>query len=718
VNQDPTDRCTFRKETHVFRTTTRTPTARLLAACTLSGLALALLVPDAHAQDTRRRRRAEDAKPIELTQAQVGELTKLANDRKLNIDDLFAAAKTYMPSGRHDEYLLFSSGGQSGQVFCIGVPSMRLLRSISVFTPESWQGYGFAGEQDPIREQMKINGRDVQWGDTHHPALSETNGDYDGQFLFIGDKGNARLGVIDLRDFETKQIVKNPLTISDHGAAFVTPNTDYVVEGGQYATVLGYGYATPEKYQESYRGMVTLWKFDRQKGRVDVEKSFALELPPYWQDLADAGKLASDGFIFINSFNAEMASGGVEKGNPPFEAGASKRDTDYLHIIDWKKAEQAFKAGKAKKINGFSVLSIDTSVAEGILFFAPEPKSPHGVDVSPNGQYMVVAGKLDPHVTVFGIDKIKKAIADKKFSGKDPFGVPVLDFDAVKEAQVELGLGPLHTQFDNKGYAYTSLFLDSAVARWSLGGEYASLHSEEPWKLVQKTPVHYNIGHLCAAEGDTVNPDGRYLIAMNKWSVDRFFPTGPLLPQNFQLLDIAAPGTTMPVLYDSPIGVGEPHYCQMIKADKLKTWTAYPQVGWNPHIQALDPRAPQQGKEGVVRDGNKVTVNMTALRSHFTPEHVEVNQGDVVTWRITAVESAQDATHGFCIGGYNVNLSLEPGEFAEFTITVDKPGTYPFYCTEFCSALHLEMMGYLHIKPTTTSAAPAADTNTAVASKD
>jgi len=687
------------------RATNRLPISLLLA--TAAGVLLSCLAPDASAQQEGRRRRGGDAeaKPVELTPAQVAQLTKVANDRKLNVDDLLAAAKTFMPSGRHDEYVLFSSGGQSGQVFAIGVPSMRLLRSIAVFTPESWQGYGFAGENDHVIESLKINGKVVAWGDTHHPALSETKGDYDGEFLFIGDKANARVAVIDLRDWETKQIVKNPLTISDHGAAFVTPNTDYVIEGGQYATVLGYGYAPPSEYKDSYRGMVTMWKFDRMKGRIDESQSFALELPPYWQDLADAGKNASDGYFFINSFNAEMATGGVEKGQPPFEAGASKRDMDYLHIIDWKKAEAAFKAGKFEKINGFPVIKIETSITEGILHFAPEPKSPHGVDVTPNGQYMIVAGKLDPHVTVYSIDRIKRAIAEKTYSGTDEYGVPVLDFDAVKEAQVELGLGPLHTQFDDKGYAYTSLFLDSAVARWTLGGEYDALNADQPWKLVQKTPVQYNIGHLCAAEGDTVSPDGNYLISMSKWSVDRFLPTGPLLPQNFQLLDIVQPGTTMPVIYDSPIGVGEPHYCQMIKADKLKTWKVYPEVGWNPHTQRLDANAPKKGSEGVLRDGNKVTVNMTAVRSHFFPEHVEIMEGDEVTWRIVAIETAQDATHGFCIGGYNVNLSLEPGEYVEFTFKADKAGTYPFYCTEFCSALHLEMMGYLHIKPKATAQA-------------
>ncbi len=682
-----------------------------LLALVLGGIAAGALAPDAHAQQEGRRRRtpAAEAKPLELTPDQVAKLSALANERKLNMDDLLSAAKTFMPSGRHDDYVLFSSGGQSGQVFAIGVPSMRLLRSIAVFTPESWQGYGFSGLTDPVQEQLKINGKLVPWGDTHHPGLSETKGDYDGQFLFIGDKANARVAVIDLRDWETKQVVKNPLTVSDHGASFVTPDTDYVIEGGQYATVLGYGYAPPEDYKKSYRGMVTLWKFDRAKGRIDVDNSFAMELPPYWQDLADAGKLASDGFIFINSFNVEMATGGVESGKPPFEAGASKRDMDYLHIIDWKKAEAAFKAGKAKKINGFPVLMLDTSIAEGLLYFAPEPKSPHGVDVTPNGQYMVVAGKLDPHVTVYSIAKVKDAISNKKFSGKDEFGVPVLDFDAVKEVQVELGLGPLHTQFDDKGYAYTSLFLDSAVARWTLGGEYEKLHSEQPWKLVTKTPVQYNIGHLSAAEGDTVSPDGKYLVSMSKWSVDRFLPTGPLLPQNFQLVDIGSPGTAMPVIYDMPIGVGEPHYCQMIKADKLKgTWTVYPEVGWNPHTQALDPRAPKAGEEGVTRDGNKVLVKMVAIRSHFTPEHVVVNEGDTVTWRIVSTEATIDATHGFCIGGYNINLSLEPGEFTEFTFVADHPGTYPYYCTEFCSALHLEMMGYLHVKPKgTAEGAPA-----------
>ncbi len=657
-------------------------------------------VPAAAAQDTTKKKRRKEAEiaAVEITPAVAADLQKVATERGLRVEDLTAALKTYLPSGKLDDYIIFSSGGHSGQVFMIGVPSMRLLRSIAVFTPEPWQGYGYGAGQE-VLEQGNFGESEVLWGDTHHPALSETGGEYDGQFLFIGDKANARLAVIDLRDMETKQIVKNPLTVSDHGASFVTPDTDYIVEGGQYSTPLGFAYSTVEDYEANYRGMVTLWKFDRKTGRIDPSKSFALELPPYFQDLADAGKKVSDGLIFLNSFCVESVTPGFDIGAVNFEAGCSQRDTDYLHIIDWKKAAQVFAAGGCEMVNGFPVMKMKKAAEEGVLCLAPEPKSPHGVDVTPNGEFIVVAGKLDPHVTVYSNTKIRDAIAKKKFSSSDAYGIPVLDFDAVMEVQVELGLGPLHTQYDNQGYAYTSLFLDSAVARWTLGGEYASKHPEEPWKLVTKTPVQYNIGHLVAAEGDTVSPDGGYLVAMNKWSLDRFFPTGPLLPQNFQLVDIAKSGTTMPVLYDMPIGVGEPHYAQMIKADKLHPWTVYPAVGWNPQTQSPDPNAVKLGEEKVVRDGHNVTVYMTAVRSHFAPDRFELNEGDSVTMHITSQEQSLDATHGFCIGGYNINLSLEPGESATLHFKADKSGVYPFYCTEFCSALHLEMLGYMVVKP-------------------
>lgn len=629
------------------------------------------------------------------------DINAIAEARGLTPADIANAVKTYTPSGMHDEYYLFASGGQSGQVYVIGLPSMRIVKQIAVFTPEPWQGFGYGAEGTMnllAGGGTAANGAPLTWADTHHPGLSETAGDYDGQFLFINDKANARVAVVDLRDFEAKQIVKNPITLSDHGGTFVTPNTDWIVEGGQYAMPLGFEYSSISNYEADYRGMVTFWSFDREAGRIAFDKSFAIELPPYWQDLCDSGKLVSDGWIFCNSINTEMATGGVELGNPPFESGASQNDMDFLHVINLKKAAEVAAAGNTTLINDFPVITLDTAIAEGLLYFVPEPKSPHGSDVTPDGEFIIVAGKLDPHVTVYSFDKLMAAI-EAGTSDTDPFGVPILDFDAVMEAQVELGLGPLHTQFDDKGYAYTSLFLDSAVARWSLGGSFDALNDDPPWTLVTKTPVQYNIGHITAAEGDTVSPDGKYLVAMNKWAVDRFMPVGPLLPQNFQLLDISGTGTDMPVVYDMPLPDGEPHYAQIIKADKIKAWDVYPEVGWDPHTQAVDPNAPKQGEERIVRDGNNVEVFMTAVRSHFTPERVEIKQGDHVTWHITNVERALDATHGFTIPNYNIHVSIEPGEVVTFEFDATQDGVFSYYCTEFCSALHLEMMGYMLVEP-------------------
>jgi nitrous-oxide reductase len=299
-------------------------------------------------------------------------------------------------------------------------------------------------------------------------------------------------------------------------------------------------------------------------------------------------------------------------------------------------------------------------------------------------------------VTIYHIDKIKQAVASKNYEGADEFGVPILRFDAVKEAQVEVGLGPLHSQFDNQGYAYTSLFLDNGVARWTLGNcKYKA--PEEPWKLVATVPVHYNVGHIAATEGDTVSPDGRYLVALNKWSVDRFLNLGPLLPQNLQLIDIARAGENVQRLYDLPIGNAEPHYAQIIKADKLKCWEVYPEVGWDSQQQKKIPG--DFTKASIQRNGKEIAINMIAQRSHFEPEHVEVKKGDHLKWVITNVERTRDATHGFCIPSYNIAASIEPGETVTLELVADKEGIFPFYCVEFCSALHLEMTGYFMVEP-------------------
>jgi nitrous-oxide reductase len=614
-------------------------------------------------------------------------VAELAKARGLSEADVTAALKTYQPSGGRDEYFVFASGGHSGQIVVIGVPSMRILKYIGVFTPEPWQGYGYGDQTDQLfKDGARHDGREITWADTHHPALSETKGDYDGQFLFIGDKNSPRMAVIDLHDFTTVQIVASNLIESSHGAAFVTPNTEYVIEVSQYPAPLGGKFSDVKNYSDAYRGAAIFWKFDRAAKRLVKEQSFAIELPPYMQDLADAGKLVSEGYAFFNSINTERSWGGNMEGNPPLESGASQSDMDYLHIIDWKKAEALAAAGKFEEIAGMKVIRLETAVAEGVLHFAPEPKSPHGVDVTPDGADIVVGGKLDTHATVYTIEKIKAAIAAKSYAGKDPYGVPILKFDDVIRGQAELGLGPLHTQFDGNGYAYTSLFLESKVAKWSL----------KELKVVDKVPTHYNIGHLVAAEGDTVSPDGKYLIAMNKWALDRFNGVGPLLPQNFQLVDLMS--EKMTVLYDLPIPLGEPHYAQMIKADKLKVAEIYP-PGTDAITGKKDEFAVEGGKERIERKADGVHVYMTAIRSHFTPDIIRVKEGDVVHIHITNLEQAHDATHGFTLGSHDINLSLEPGEHSNVTFVADRAGVFPMYCTEFCSALHLEMAGYFLVEP-------------------
>jgi nitrous-oxide reductase len=623
----------------------------------------------------------------QVSQAPASSTADLMKARGLTEADVSAALQTYMPTGKKDDYITFASGGHGGNMIVIGVPSMRILKYVGVFTPEPWQGYGYGDQSQQVLDQGSRFGKDITWGDMHHPALSETKGEYDGKYIFVNDKANARIAVVDLHDFVTKQIVTSELIQSDHGATFVTPNTEWVVESSQYPAPLGGGYAPIEQFEDKYRGAVIFWKFDREKGRIDKDASFAMELPPYMQDLADSGKLDSEGWVFINSFNTEMSWGGTMEGNPPMESGASQNDMDYLHIINLNKAVEVAKAGKTKTIAGMKTIMLDTINEEGLLHLVGEPKSPHGVDVTPDGKELVVSGKLDTHATVYSFDKIKAAIDAKNFEGNDQFGVPILPFNDTIRGQVEIGLGPLHTQYDDKGMAYTSVFIESTVAKWSL----------KDLKVTEKVKVHYNVGHIVSAEGDTVSPDGKYLIAMNKWALDRFSKVGPLLPQNFQLINIDS--QPMQLIYDMPLPLGEPHYAQMIKADKMDPIDVYKPAGYDVVTDAPNPNAVKAKEERIERNGKTVDVYMTSVRSHFTPDVVRVKKGDKVNLHITNVEQAHDATHGFTIGSYDVHSSLEPGKHVDISFVADKEGTFPFYCTEFCSALHLEMAGYLLVEP-------------------
>lgn len=639
-----------------------------------------------------------------------GDLLSLAASRGLSPEDASRALRTFVPPGSHDEYMLFASGGHSGQVHVLGVPSMRLLKTIAVFTPEPWQGYGYGADwSEDALHGSGTSARDpdstkepLRWGDSHHPALSETDGKYDGRFLYINDRAHGRIGMIDLADFRTKQVLQVPNLQTSHGGIFATPDTRYVHIASKVPALKGQGQRVTlddhlNRYADIYRGYSTFLRIDQATGRMVLKDSFQIELPPYTQDLADAGKGPSYGFAFINSYNVEMATGGTAHGKPPLEVGASQLDFDYLHIINWQKAEQVLAAGKFTELNGIRLISLETAIAEGLLFLAPEPRSPHGVDIAPKGDYISVSGKLDPHVTVYGFDLIQKAIAAKNFEGTDRYGIPILKFDAVVAGKVEVGGGPLHTQYDNQGNAYTSLYLESAVAKWTLGTPYHP--ADQAFKMVDKVSIHYNIGHLATTQGDTMDPQGKYLIAMNKWSIDRHTNVGPLHPQNFQLIDISGP--KMELIADMPIGFGEPHYAQLVKAATVKGHQIYAQ-GVSPATMQKSANAIGTEKDArIVRRPGVVEVWMNVVRSHFTPDIISANVGDRVIVHLNNTEQTADATHGFAVPTKNVMVSLDPGETTTVEFIADKPGAFSFYCTEFCSALHLEMQGWLLVSPRT-----------------
>lgn len=588
---------------------------------------------------------------------------KGARQRSAAVSDVAVAAqKTYVAPGDLDEYYMFSSGGHSGQIYVYGIPSMRHISTIPVYTPYPATGYGF---DDDTRAMLGS----LTWGDVHHPSLSETGGDYDGRWLFVNDM-NGRVARVDLRDFKTKQIFGPVPNVSgNHAAAFVTPNTEYSMMASRFSIPIPKGTVAPiDKYATEYKGVVAAVAVEPKSGAMSL--GWEILMPPFDYDLGDAGKKASDGWMFWSCYNSERATGKLE-------VTASQRDRDYIAAVDWRAAEKAVKEGKGDPIGGVRVL--DPKQVPGVVYLMPCGKSPHGVDVSPDGKWIIGSGKLQGVTTAFNFEKIQTAIRNKDFTG-DEDGIPVLKYESIKDAEVPVGLGPLHTQFGPNGLAYTSLFVDSAIAEWRLG----------TWEVIDKVPMSYSIGHLAAAEGDTVDPDGKYLVGLNKLSHGRHLSVGPSQPESSQLVDISE--EKMKILYDA-FTEPEPHYAQIIKADKLHPIEVYPKEENHHPLAVWDVK-----DAGVTRQGNKVIARVVAVRSSFTPTAIEVKEGDLVTVAVTNIEQTTDELHGFGLLDYNINIVVDPGETKTFTFKADRKGVYPYYCTNFCSALHQEMQGYLIVK--------------------
>jgi nitrous-oxide reductase len=256
------------------------------------------------------------------------------------------------------------------------------------------------------------------------------------------------------------------------------------------------------------------------------------------------------------------------------------------------------------------------------------------------------------------------------------------------------GLGPLHTEFDGKGYAYTSMFISSEIVKWKLG----------TWEVVDRIPVYYSIGHLMIPGGDSRKPWGKYALALNKITKDRFLPTGPEMAQSAQLIDIT--GERMKLLLDFPT-FGEPHYAQAIPADLVKSKS----LKFFSLAQNTNPYVARSEKEtGITRSGKRVDIKMIAIRSHFAPDNLEgVRLGDTVYFHVTNIEQDWDILHGFAIlGNNNAELIMQPGETRTIKWIPNRIGVFPFYCTDFCSALHQEMSGYVRVSPTNGTVAMSA----------
>jgi nitrous-oxide reductase len=556
-----------------------------------------------------------------------------AKHEKAAAQSASAAQQVYVAPGKLDDYYAFLSGGQSGSVFVYGIPSCRFIKEIPIFEPRAALGYA----NNPGSETYKhLAATGPLWGDTHHPVLSQTDGRYDGHWLWINDKANGRVAKIDLRTFEAVEIKVVPNIQGAHGLAAYLPTCKYVFVNGELE-MDAVGNSTDAA---KYRSMVAF--LDAQTLETKFEVSFVGNA-----DIASSGK---DGhYVFFTEYNTENAT---------TSEGMIENDRDAVGAIDVPLAEKTLAEGNFTKINGVPV--IESEKVPGVLTLIPVPKNPHGCNVTPDGKYVLASGKLSPTVSIIDAKTLKVI------------------------AEPEVGLGPLHTTFDGRGNAYTSLFVDSQIVKWNIE---KAIKGETDY-IVDRVDVHYNVGHTKAAGSDTSYPSGDWLISLNKLSKGMFLPVGPAMPDSQELIDISGDKMRLVAAFPSP---PEPHDAVMLKRQVLENYVV--------QTYELQPTAVKMGEEKVVRNGNKVDVYMTCIRSKFIPEQFEVHQGDEVHVKITNVETVRNMTHGFALSKYGINLGIDPGQTTEATFVADKMGTYWYYCTWFCSALHLEMRGRMLVKP-------------------
>ena len=603
-----------------------------------------------------------------------------------------AASQAYVAPGEYDEFYAFLSGGFSGQITAYGLPSGRLLREIPVFSVYPENGYGFSEETKPL---FQTSYGFVPWDDTHHIELSQTNGEFDGRWLFVNGNNTPRIARVDLRTFETVEVLEIPDVAGLHCAPFITENSEYLVSGTRFSVPIPQQDVSIDSYAENFKGLINYVSVDPEEGHMTL--AFQIQVPGYNYDLARNGKGKSHGWSFLTTYNSEQA-------HTLLEVNASQRDKDLMAIVNWKKAEEYLEEGRGvERATSYYHNLMDenthTATSEarttstilnpadcpGMVYFIPVPKSPHGCDISPTGDFIVGNGKLSTDMTVFSFDKLMAAIENEDFT-EEVDGIPVINYEAALHGVLEKpGLGPLHTEFDGRGNAYTTFFISSEVVKWNL----------QNLEIIDRADTYYSPGHLVIPGGETRNPDGKYLVAMNKITKDRFLPTGPELAHSAQLFDIS--GETMKLILDFPTK-GEPHYAQAIRADKVQPNV----VKYFPIEDNQHPYASQgEGQTKVVREGNTIHIYMTAIRSHLAPDNIEgIKVGDEVYFHLTNLEQDWDVPHGLAVqGSTNAEILVMPGQTRTLKWDPPKPGVFAYYCTDFCSALHQEMSGYVRVSP-------------------
>ena len=602
------------------------------------------------------------------------------------------AEKVYVAPGEHDSHYAFISGGYSGNLTVYGLPSGRMFKEIPVFSQFPTNGYGYSEETKPL---LETSYGFVPWDDSHHPDISQTNGKLDGRWVFINGNNTPRIARISLTSFETEEIIEVPNSAGNHSSSFITENTEYVVAGTRFSVPVPQKDMAIKDYKGNFKGALSFISVDPEHGHMDIK--FQVLMPGFNYDLSHPGRGKSHGWFFFTTYNTEEAS-------TLLEVNASQNDKDFIAAINWKKIEEYVNNGggtmmpanyahnvydenthTATSTMKKEVRVINPSEVPGAIYLLPTPKSPHGCDVDPSGEYIVGNGKLSANLTVHSFTKMLDAIENEKFDG-DAYGIPILKFEDVLAGSVEQpGLGPLHTEFDGQGNAYTTFFISSEVVKWKLG----------TWEVLDRKPTYYSVGHLTIPGGNSREPFGKYMFAMNKITKDRYLPVGPEMEHSAQLYDIS--GDKMELLLDFPTH-GEPHYAAAIPAEiiKDKSRKIY-KLAENEHPR----KATNESETKVVRDGKNVHVYMTLIRSHFTPDNIEgIKVGDKVFFHITNLEQDFDVPHGFAmIGANNAELLIAPGQTKTLTWEAKQVGVWPFYCTDFCSALHQEMQGYIRVSP-------------------